>query len=237
MPLDQDTITQQLDLLATHRRTLAHLLTQQAQFSIGHIPAHVANGITEARAAIAQLKVDLHTAGVAVDDVPGDLPGTPPIERRARQQRFLSAFVIVLVLVVAALEVSGGVAGIQARLDAWRAAAYFNHGNDLAAQGDLTGAVADYDKAIVLDPKFAAAYFYRGLARAEQGDRARAIADYDKAIVLDPKGPAAYYNRGLVFQQQGDQTHAIADFEQVLRLTGDAEQRRLAEERLRELGK
>ncbi len=32
MPLDQETIAQQLDLLTAHRRTLAHLLQQAAQF-------------------------------------------------------------------------------------------------------------------------------------------------------------------------------------------------------------
>jgi hypothetical protein len=46
----QDDIEQQQQRLAAHRRTLAHLLHQQAQFSAGHVPAHVANGIAEARA-------------------------------------------------------------------------------------------------------------------------------------------------------------------------------------------
>jgi tetratricopeptide (TPR) repeat protein len=59
-------------LLATHRRTLAHLLTQQAQFSAGHIPAHVANGIAEARAGIQRAKAALRAAGAEVDDQPDD---------------------------------------------------------------------------------------------------------------------------------------------------------------------
>src|SRR5687768_9116231 len=125
MPLDQETINPQLELLAAHRSTLAHLLRQLAIFRL-FTPPHVAHGIEETRAAITQLKVDLHTAGAVVDDAPGDLPGTAPVERRARKLRSLSAFVILVVLAVAVLEVSGGMAGLRAQLDARDAVAYVN---------------------------------------------------------------------------------------------------------------
>jgi hypothetical protein len=62
MALDEETIDQQRALLAAHRRTLAHLLTQAAEFSAGHLPAHVANGIAEARAKIEQIKAALRKA-------------------------------------------------------------------------------------------------------------------------------------------------------------------------------
>ena len=58
--------------LATHRRTLAHLLGERAKFSAGFVPAHLANGIADARAAIAQLKAQLRAAAIAVDDEPND---------------------------------------------------------------------------------------------------------------------------------------------------------------------
>jgi len=64
--IDPDNVEQQQKLLATHRRTLAHLLTQQAQFSVGHIPAHVANGIADARAAIEHIKVVTHRVILAL---------------------------------------------------------------------------------------------------------------------------------------------------------------------------
>jgi hypothetical protein len=64
MSLDQETISQQLALLATHHRTLAHLLQQAAQFSAGHIPVHVANGIAEARTYISYIKEYLRESGV-----------------------------------------------------------------------------------------------------------------------------------------------------------------------------
>lgn len=68
MSLDQETIARQLDLLTTHRRTLAHLLQQAAQFSAGYVPAHIANGIAEARAEIRRIKAALREGGVQVED-------------------------------------------------------------------------------------------------------------------------------------------------------------------------
>src|SRR5215213_10690530 len=109
-------LAQQLTLLTTHRRTLAHLLRQAAIFGL-LTPPHVVHSIEEARSAIAQLKGELRAIGVAVDDAPGDLPGTAPIERRARRIRFLSTFIIAIVLVTTAVALSGGVVGMRMRLD------------------------------------------------------------------------------------------------------------------------
>ena len=47
--------------------------------------------------------------------------------------------------------------------------------------------IADFDKAIELDPKNAAAYFSRGTTKPEMHDYKEAIADFDKAIELDPE--------------------------------------------------
>ena len=56
MPRDDDPIAQQLALLATHRRTLTHLIAQAAQYG-GEIfaPPQTANGIAQARAEIARI--------------------------------------------------------------------------------------------------------------------------------------------------------------------------------------
>jgi hypothetical protein len=71
MPSQED-IEEQQKLLAAHRRTLAHLLKQQAQFSAGHVPAHVVNGILEARDYIAGIKSALRGWGARVEDPPND---------------------------------------------------------------------------------------------------------------------------------------------------------------------
>ena len=48
-------------------------------------------------------------------------------------------------------------------------------------------AIADYDKAIELNPKDAQAYNNRGVAKKMLKQYKEAIADYDKAIELNPK--------------------------------------------------
>jgi NACHT domain len=69
MPLDQETIDQQLALLAQHRRTLAHLIAQAAQYG-GAVfaPPATANGIAQARAEIRRIKAALRAGGVQVGD-------------------------------------------------------------------------------------------------------------------------------------------------------------------------
>ena len=86
------------------------------------------------------------------------------------------------------------------------------------AQGDLAGALADYDQAIALNPQDATAYNNRGIARADQGDLAGALADYDQAIALNPQDATAYNNRGNARQAQGDLAGALADYDQAIAL-------------------
>ena len=64
------------------------------------------------------------------------------------------------------------------------------------AKKEYDKAIADYDQAIRLDPKYAAAYHNRGLAWYAKKEYDKAIADYDEAIRLDPKYAVAYDNRG-----------------------------------------
>lgn len=73
MALDQESINQQLELLVAHRRTLAHLLQQAAQFG-GEVfaPPQTANGIAVARANITLAKTALCENGVTVEDGPND---------------------------------------------------------------------------------------------------------------------------------------------------------------------
>jgi hypothetical protein len=63
--LDQETIAQQLDLLAAHRRALAALLQQQ-------MSPDVASRIEDVRAEVRGIKVALREGGVAVEDEPND---------------------------------------------------------------------------------------------------------------------------------------------------------------------
>jgi tetratricopeptide (TPR) repeat protein len=100
---------------------------------------------------------------------------------------------------------------------------------------DTARAIADYNRAIALDPACAAAYFNRGLILYDQVDWEGAIADYNRAIELDPGFAAPYYQRGLARTDQGDLAGAIADFQKYLALSTDPEWREYAQQRLKEL--
>ena len=83
---------------------------------------------------------------------------------------------------------------------------------------DLQGAIADYDRAIEINPRFAEAYSNRGNARLDGRDLDGSIADYDLAIKIDPVFAKAYGNRGLARLFQGDMAAAEKDFAQCLKL-------------------
>jgi hypothetical protein len=69
---DQTEIAEQLELLETHRRTLAHYLHQEAIIGSPYAPPSVNHGITTARSEIQRLKAALRRWGVEIEDHPND---------------------------------------------------------------------------------------------------------------------------------------------------------------------
>lgn len=59
------------------------------------------------------------------------------------------------------------------------------------------GALADFDKAIEINPRFANAYFLRGIIKTYCQDHKGASKDFEKAIVLDPEFKEVYSESGL----------------------------------------
>jgi Tfp pilus assembly protein PilF len=98
------------------------------------------------------------------------------------------------------------------------AADFYYRGNTYFNNGDPGRAIADYNKAIELNPKFAGSYYNRGNAWHTKGDQDRAIADLSKAIELNPKFAGSYYIRGLAWHTKGDQDRAIADLSKAIDL-------------------
>ena len=64
------------------------------------------------------------------------------------------------------------------------AGAYSSRGVAYAKRREYDQAIADYDKAIDLDPKNAKAYYQRGYVYDIKGEHDRAMADYNKAMGL-----------------------------------------------------
>ena len=80
-------------------------------------------------------------------------------------------------------------------------------------QGDIEGAIADYNQSIAINPKTAArAYRNRALLKSSKGDKDGAITDYNQAIELEPKNANAYNKRGELKHAKGDLDAAIGDF-------------------------
>jgi tetratricopeptide (TPR) repeat protein len=101
------------------------------------------------------------------------------------------------------------------------AIAYANRGNAYLNSGDNDRAIADYDQAIRLNPKFADALNGRGAAHDNKGEYDLAIADYDQAIKLKPNLPEAYNNRGNAYADKGEYDLAIADYDRAISLKAD----------------
>lgn len=93
---------------------------------------------------------------------------------------------------------------------------HYNRGIEWAAKRDYDRAIADYDTAIRLSPKFANAYYNRGHAWAGKGDSDRAISDYEATIRLNPKDPAAYIGRAVELALKGEYARSVADYEEAI---------------------
>lgn len=92
-------------------------------------------------------------------------------------------------------------------------------GFDKYLHSDYDGAIADYTKAIELNPKYSEAYCNRGNAKLLKRDYDGAYADGNQAIALDPKNADAYSVRGQAKSGKSDYDGAIADFSQAISLS------------------
>jgi tetratricopeptide (TPR) repeat protein len=101
---------------------------------------------------------------------------------------------------------------------------YFTQGDYDYEQRDCDEAIADYTRAIELNPGLAEAYNNRAYTYMVEKDYAPALADLNRAIQLRPKYVNALMNRGDIynFYYAVDYGHAVADYDQVLRIDPNA---------------
>ena len=91
-------------------------------------------------------------------------------------------------------------------------------GDKKLKNNDYYGAIADYTKAIELDPNFTGNYTKRGVAKENLKDYNGAIADYTKGIQLNPNYSGNYRYRGMVKYNLKDYYGAVADFTKAIEL-------------------
>ena len=95
--------------------------------------------------------------------------------------------------------------------DRAKAEQFFESGATKSSNGDKAGAIADYTRAITLDPKNVNAYNNRGTEKQNAGDIAGALADFSRAIEINPLEPDPYYNRGTIYFLKHDWKKALSD--------------------------
>lgn len=100
-------------------------------------------------------------------------------------------------------------------LTAWD---YFRRAFRASNEGHNDEAIAEYSKAIELDPQIAAAYNNRGVIYDNSEQYQSAIENYNKAIELDPNYKIAYYNRGNTYGNLGQHEKAIEDYNKAIEL-------------------
>lgn len=88
---------------------------------------------------------------------------------------------------------------------------YNDRGEAYRLKGQLDLAIADYNKAIAINPKFARAYSNRGIAYRFKGDFDQAISDYDKALEIEPTFAQFYANRAVAYYYKGKYDKAWDD--------------------------
>ena len=89
---------------------------------------------------------------------------------------------------------------------------YIDRGVVKYKANDFQGAIAEFNRAIAVNPKEGMGYNGRGLAKYSLGDKQGALADFDRALELNPKEILAYNIRGFIRSEVGNHRGAIDDF-------------------------
>lgn len=101
---------------------------------------------------------------------------------------------------------------------AGRALAHAARGRELRESGDLTGALADYDRAVALDPRLVRGWHGRGLAHRQSQAYEAAVRDFDRCDELAPDTAWIIEERGETHRMAGDDAQAVADFDRAITL-------------------
>lgn len=100
-----------------------------------------------------------------------------------------------------------------------QADAYHNRGLCLNGLQQFDKAIADFDKAIELNPKMPSYYNSRAFAKHRKGDLDDALKDYNTAIKMNKKDAAFLSNRGILYRDMGEYKKAGDDYAMAIKLS------------------
>jgi len=93
-----------------------------------------------------------------------------------------------------------------------------NRGIEYARVGNYDEGIAEFNKAITIDPNNVNAYYNRGTVYFNKGNFDQAILDFNKAIEIEPKASNAYLNRSAAYFGKGNYDQAISDDSKVIEI-------------------
>lgn len=97
---------------------------------------------------------------------------------------------------------------------------YYHWGDAYQYQGNLQGAIAQYNEALKIEPDFTRGYLRRGEVHDVMGNFDAALADYDRVLQAEPTNAMAHNNRGWVYYEQGKNADALTEFEKAIATNG-----------------
>lgn len=100
-------------------------------------------------------------------------------------------------------------------------AAYFNLAFALRETGNDDGAIANYRRAIALQPDYADAHNSLGLALARSGKLAEAIDHFEQALKSNPDHAQAQNNLGAALEQRGNAAAAVEHYARAIAIKPD----------------
>jgi tetratricopeptide (TPR) repeat protein len=101
-------------------------------------------------------------------------------------------------------------------------------GAELQREGDLQGALREFERAVVLAPGAPLAWFNRGLVQRALGNCRAAADDFSRALELQPDFFNALYQRGNCMQALGATGRAVEDYTRAVAIPGRIDARFLA---------
>ena len=116
---------------------------------------------------------------------------------------------------------------------------YFGRGNTYLALKQYDKAIADYNKALALEPDQQSVFkytLYRGFAYLHSGKTSQSIEDFEKAITIDSQYSYTYYLMGHALMRLDRNQEAIAAFRKFILFETDATSINTAKEYIAKLG-
>jgi len=101
---------------------------------------------------------------------------------------------------------------------------------------EYSQALKDYTEVLEEHPDAVTARIHRAELLQLQGDYPRALEDINLALKSEPRSLRLLYQRGVILSNLGRALEAIADLKNVVRLSPEADLKKQAKQRLRELG-